>query len=196
MNELVLIGAGGHGKVVADAAEKLGYKSIKFFDDDWPDKLINERWPIVSVIKSTTRKCFVSIGNNSKRALLFQDLYLDKCPNIIHPHSKVSNCTQLSSGVFVNAGAIIMAGCEVEEGVIINTGAIIDHDCTIGKFSHVAPGAVLAGGVQVGKGAFIGIGSKIINGIKIGEGATVAAGATVTRDVIAFQTVKGTPAKP
>ena len=115
--------------------------------------------------------------------------------SVIHPSAIISREVKLAEGVQVMAGAILQAGCQVEENTIINTGASVDHDSLIGRNVHVAPGATLSGAVSVGEGSHIGAGAVVIQGIQIGQNCLVAAGAVVTSNVPNGVAVAGVPAR-
>lgn len=116
--------------------------------------------------------------------------------SVIHPGSIVAPEAKLADGVQIMAGAIIQTGCVIEEDAIINTGARIDHDCMIQAHAHVAPGAVLSGNVHVGYRAHVGAGAVVIQNLRLGDDSIVGAGAVVLADVPASLTVVGVPARP
>ena len=202
MKKLGIIGAGGHGKVVADAAELAGWDSVVFFDDTWPDRHSNQAWPIVGNLKmllmdwSNFDGIIVAIGDNSRRLLWTKKLITQQAPlvSIVHPASTVSRYAKLGSGVVVYAGAIINPGANIGLATIINTGASVDHDCHLGESVHISPGAHLAGGVVVGDCSWIGIGASVRQNIVIGPYVTVGAGAAVVSDIRNGITVIGVPA--
>ena len=114
---------------------------------------------------------------------------------VIHPSAVVGEETDIGEGSQIMAGAIVQPGCRIGANTIVNTRASVDHDCVLGAHVHVAPGAVLGGGVSVGDGAHVGAGAKVIQNIELGAGALIAAGATVVSDVPADGCVAGTPAR-
>lgn len=198
---IALIGAGGHGRVVADIAEALGYDEITFYDQNWPQQKTNLHWPVAGrdlphVLAAGT-VVFVSIGQGPVRlALLRQMMALGiTVPTLVHPASVVSPHARIGSGTVVMAGAVINAGAHLGQGCIVNTSASVDHDCVIADGVHISPGAHLAGGVKVGEASWIGIGSAVIELRNIGSRAMVAAGSVVTTDVADDTTVYGVPAR-
>lgn len=204
MSALVLLGAGGHGRVVADTAEAAGFSSISFLDDAWPQRSKNGDWPIVGKIDhwpdiDATTAVFIAIGNNEARLRLGREIEAsgrDRVPCIIHPRSVVSPRASIGQGSVVMAGSVVQAYARIGAFAIINTGATVDHDCQIGDGVHVSPGAHLAGTVTVSDEAWIGIGAVVREGCQIGKRTMIGAGATVISDVEDHQTMLGTPARP
>ena len=195
MTKLLIIGASGHGKVVADTAEACGFTDIAFLDDVWPEKTMNAHWPVVGVPARERSPLFCAVGNNQTRARLFDKLCLDDSPVLIHPHASISRYAAIGAGSLVVAGSVVTADASIGRGVILNTGCSVDHDCQIGDFVHISPGAHLAGGVCVGARSWIGIGAAVREGIRIGRDVMVAAGAAVVDDVEDGVRVGGVPAR-
>jgi len=199
---LVLIGASGHGKVVAEIAELVGYSAISFLDHAYPDKTMNGVWVVVGIpedsleLSADNADVFVSIGNNATRDRLTTEFNLNNCPILCHPSSIISRYAEISGGTVFAAGSIVNAGSAIGRGVIVNTGASIDHDCILGDFVHVSPGARLSGNVKIGPRSWIGTGAVVREGIAIGADVIVGAGAAVVGDVDDGTTVLGVPAKP
>jgi sugar O-acyltransferase (sialic acid O-acetyltransferase NeuD family) len=200
---LALLGASGHGKVVADAALLAGWGEVIFFDDVWPDVFSAGPWPVIGnsqcLIEQNSKYdgVVVAIGENGsrlKKMTLFQELGLP-IVTIIHPSSVISQYARVGKGTAVCAGAVINPFAEIGCGSIINTAATIDHDCKIADGVHVSPGAHLGGGVQVGKSTWVGLGATIKQGIQIGENSIVGMGAVVVCDVPSGVTVVGVPAR-
>ena len=195
MNNIRIIGAGGHGKVVADTAEACGYEEICFLDQSWPERNSNGRWKIVGQPNDIGRQNFCAVGNNATRALLFKELDLHDSPILAHPSTVRSPSCQLGAGTFLAAGVIVNADVRIGSGVILNTGCSIDHDCVLGDFVHISPGARLAGNVTIGALSWIGIGAVVREGVTIGKDVIVAAGAAVIDDIPDGACVGGVPAK-
>ncbi|EOG3621188.1 MULTISPECIES: acetyltransferase [Pseudomonas] len=204
MTSLAILGASGHGKVVADLAELCGWQKIEFFDDAWPGLQRNGAWPVVGSSAQLHERLdhyqgvMVAIGNNVVRAQKLQALkqHGATVPVLVHPGAVVSRHASLGSGTVVFAGAVVNAFAIVGEGAIINTGCSVDHDCCIGDHVHISPGARLAGGVAVGECSWIGIGAVVRQMLRIGCRAMVGAGAAVVCDVPDNATVIGVPARP
>lgn len=205
MKRLALIGASGHGKVVAEIAEACGWTAIDFFDDRCGDQVShNGHWPVVGKVvdllsaSSSYAGVVVAIGNNSVRQKIYETILANglELVTLIHPSAVVSRYAKVGAGSVVVAGAVINAYAVVGHGAIINTCASIDHDCFVGDYVHISPGAHLAGGVNVGECSWVGIGSCIKQQVIIGSGVTVGAGAVVVNDVLDNLTVTGIPARP
>jgi sugar O-acyltransferase (sialic acid O-acetyltransferase NeuD family) len=199
---VMLVGAGGHARVVLDAWRVQGNSgSIAVFDDalekagfDWFGLTV--RSPVVWN-PGEFSSFHVAIGDNAARRRLWErGCQAGLRPRTIaHPASVVSNTARVGDGVFVAALAVLAPGALVGAGTIVNHGAIVDHDCNIGNFCHIAPGAVLGGNVRVGNSVLLGAGSTVLPGRNVGEGARVGAGAVVTCDVPPGETVIGIPAR-
>lgn len=201
-NQLVIIGAGGHGKVVADIAKSLEqYQTIFFLDDDLT---IGESLGIPVVGSSgmieeylSSSDVFVAVGKAAVRKKIMEQL-LEKGANIpvlVHPQAVVGTGVEIGAGTVVMAGTVINADVKIGKGCIINTCASVDHDSIVGDYVHVAVGAHLAGNVCVGKHAWIGAGATVSNNVSIGEDVTVGAGAVVVKDLIRADVYVGIPAK-
>lgn len=200
---LAILGASGHGKVVADAAGQAGWSSVVFFDDAWPELAKNGFWPVVGDTAALLRDVssfggvVVAIGNNSTRKAKQHELAASgaRLVSVIHPSAVVSDFAVVCAGSVVFANAVVNACAEVGEGCIVNTGAVVEHDCVMGDFAHLSPNAVLAGGVKLGALAWVGACASVKQLIEVGEGALVGMGAVVTKSVPSAVTVVGNPAK-
>ena len=195
MNRLIIIGASGHGKVVADIAALNGYKDIVFLDDDENIKECAE-YPVIG--KSTEApdgEVFVAVGNAETRKRLIE-LYKGRIqPVLIHPSAVVAESVEFTAGSVVMAGAVINPGVKIGKGCIINTSSSVDHDCIVEDFCHVSVGAHLSGTVVVGTGTWIGAGATVINNVNICGGCIIGAGAVVIKDINEPGTYVGVPAK-
>ncbi|GAB5477326.1 MAG: hypothetical protein Marn2KO_07930 [Marinobacter nauticus] len=200
---LAILGASGHGKVIADAAEHSGWRSITFFDDAWPQFHRNGPWAIQGDTEALRLRLnefegvVVAIGNNRIRAAKQVELENAgaKVVSIVHPSACVSHHATLGLGVVIFANAVVNAFAKVGAGVIVNTGAVIEHDCVVGDFAHVSPNSALAGGVTLGQEAWIGACASVRQLVSIGQRSTVGMGAVVLNDVEPGATVVGNPAR-
>lgn len=193
-SSLIIIGASGHGSVIADMAKDLGY-SIFFWDDD-----ISKKVPGYDVFKrelnnSINSRLIIGIGSNKTREAISFQYPQESFISLIHPQATISSKTKIANGAVVLAGAIVNCGTTIEEHCILNTGAVVDHDCVLGKYVHISPNATLCGNVIIGSGTWIGAGATVIQGIKIGENVTVGAGAVIINDIPNNATVVGNPGK-
>lgn len=203
MTRLVIVGAGGHGAVVAEAAAEDGrWGEIRFLDDD-PAldtvvgvPVVGRAAEVFSVADQAT-EIVVAIGDNRRRLDLCGEIEAKghKVTSVIHPAAHVSKSASLSRGTVVLAGVIVNARARIGRACILNTGATVDHDCVLEDGVHVSPGANLAGNVQVGQCAWIGIGSSVREGVTIGHESIVGTGAAVVSDVGEAVTVGGVPAR-
>ncbi len=204
MKRLAILGASGHGKVVAEIAELSGWEKIQFFDDAWPDVGKNGPWPVLGKTNDLIHKireydcAIVAIGDNDIRyeKSLFLISKGFKLATLIHPAAIVSQYSNISQGSVVMAGVVINPFSEFGQACIINTSASIDHDCIIDNAVHISPGVNLAGAVKVGALSCIGIGATVKQCIQIGTNVVIGAGSTVINDVYDDFIVVGTPAKP
>lgn len=202
MKSLAIIGAGGHAKVVADAALISGWESVTFFDDKWPIQERIEAWIIAGSTATFLEKShefdgvIVAIGNNTVRLEKTKSFLASNLPlvTIIHQAAVVSPFAKIDPGTVIFATAVLNPFCHIGLGAIINTGAVIEHDCLIGQGVHVSPGVNLGGGVQVGDLSWIGIGASVRQSISIGNKVMVGAGAVVVKDVPNQCVVAGVPA--
>lgn len=203
MTKCAILGAGGHGKVVAEIAELNQFTAIHFFDDRWPSLNYLEHWDVkgnsLMLLDHLDEYdgVFVAIGDNKVRLDKLIELEsLDaNIPVLVHPTSSVSKYSALGKGSVVMANAVVNPFAMVGKGCIINTSASIDHDCIVQDGVHISPGSHLAGNVEVGCRSWLGIGSQVKQQIKIGNNVIVGAGATVVHDLPNDVVVFGTPAK-
>ncbi|WP_261306565.1 acetyltransferase [Paenibacillus andongensis] len=203
--DLVVIGEGGHGKVIRELIHsKRDYKIIAILDDKYDELTVtNDIYigPISSAHDLMNRmnhlKFIIAIGNNEVRKLIVSKLGLSKenYISLIHDTAVISPSASIGDGTVVMAGTIVNAEAVIGDHVIINSGAIVEHDNQLGDYVHVAPKATLTGSVIAETGAMIGAGATIIPGKKVGEWAVIGAGATVISDVPSYRSAVGTPAR-
>ncbi|WP_226643030.1 acetyltransferase [Mesobacillus subterraneus] len=200
--KLLIIGASGHGKVVADISLKMNkWRSIAFLDDDKSIKTSMGLEVIGTLEDAFTHieECdiFVGIGNNTTRQRIHELLETigASIPVLIHPDAVIGSQVEIGIGTAIMAGVIVNCCTKIGKGCIINTGSTIDHDNDIEDFVHISPGAHLAGTVKVGQGSWLGIGSVVINNITITDGCKVGAGSVVVKDITEPGVYVGAPVR-
>jgi sugar O-acyltransferase (sialic acid O-acetyltransferase NeuD family) len=204
MERLAILGASGHGKVVAEIALASGWDEVFFFDDAWPGKSFNGTWPISGSTSELLKRLdefrgvVVGIGECSTRWRKHQELRHAGAPlvNLQHPFAWVSPSATLGAGTVVMAGAVVNADARIGEACIVNTGATVDHDCILDDAVHVCPGAHLSGQVRVGRESWIGVGAVVRQDVEIGCRVMVGAGAAVIAHAPDGVVLVGTPARP
>lgn len=205
MSRLIVLGGGGHGRVVADTARRSGRWELILFLDDAPDRTRAEAdFPVLGSCDDLGQslrpgdECLVAIGDNAQRRSLLDRVDELGAPLavVVDPSASVSTDATLGPGTVILPQGAVNIGSVLGRGCIVNTGATIDHDCVLGDCVHVAPGAHLGGDVTVGDLAWIGIGSSIRHGTRVGARVMIGAGAAVVADVTTGTTVVGVPARP
>jgi len=205
--KLLIWGASGHAKVVADIVRLAGrFEVAGFFDDVNPHPpgasfldapLYGGIGDLRSLRSRGVDRLIVAVGDCAARLRLAaaareQGFVLTTA---VHPGAVVAGDVRIGAGTVVAGGAVVNPGTVLGENVIVNTGAVVDHDCVVEDGAHICPGARLAGDVTVGRGAWVGIGATVIEKVRIGPGAFVGAGAVVIRDVPDRVRVAGVPAR-
>lgn len=196
--QLVLVGAGGHARVVADAARLSGWDILGFLDDQDPSSFPNMHilGRITEIERYSGRFAMaIGVGSNATRKRIMNSISA-QWETIVHPTAVVSSDVSLGEGTVVLANAVVNPGSELGKGCIINTAATIDHDCIIEDYVHISPGVHLAGQVKVGEKSWIGIGAIAKNGVEICQSVTVGAGAVVVNNIIFEGIYVGVPAQP
>lgn len=201
---LVIVGGGGHAKVIFDIFAQVGEYEIVGFTSlavepaqclGYPRLGADDHLP--HLLSSGIRHAFVALGDNRRREA--QTKYLKqhgfRLANAISPDARVSLHSRLGEGVAIMPGAIVGPEATVAEGAIVNTNASVDHDCVVGPYAHVAPGCALAGGVRLGEGVLFGIGSVAIPNVSVGAWSVVGAGSVVVRDIPDGVVAMGSPAR-
>jgi sugar O-acyltransferase (sialic acid O-acetyltransferase NeuD family) len=199
---LYIIGASGHGKVIADLAESLGY-TVYFYDDAYPEKKQIEHWAVLGTFDDLLQleqdkiNVAVAIGNNVIRQekMLLCEKHHFQLPRLIHLSALISQYAQVGAGTVVLAGAVVNAFARIGRGCIINTASVVEHDCIINDFVHISPNSALAGSVSIGECSWVGIGSQINQLVNIGEHVLIGAGSTVVKNIPANVVAFGSPAK-
>ena len=209
MKSLIILGAGGHGKVVAETALATNkYQKISFLDDKFSKNSFSKDFFKINIIgdlsfaqELKTQEMFndaiVAIGNSSIRLKWIKKLKKLNytIPSILHPSAWISPSSTIQDGTVVFAQAAIQSNAIIGSGSIINTSSSVDHDCILKEGVHICPGARLAGDVKVGEKSIVGIGASINEGIFIGKNVIVGAGAAVISDLDDNVIAKGVPAK-
>ncbi|MBP2681963.1 MAG: acyltransferase, left-handed parallel beta-helix (hexapeptide repeat) family [Deltaproteobacteria bacterium] len=205
--KLLIWGASGHAKVVADIVRRAGtFEIVGYLDDlhPHPPDATFLGAPLYTSVKAVAalrsrgvNHLILGIGNCEARLRLApvarkQGFFL---ATAVHPCAVVAEDVRMGAGTVVMAGAVINPGTVLGENVIVNTGALVDHDCIVEDGVHICPGTRLAGDVTVERGAWVGIGATVIEKVRIGAGALVGAGAVVIRDVPENARVAGVPAR-
>lgn len=203
---VIILGAGGHAKVLVDTLERLAVDIVALVDiaPGGPGAVLGV--PVVcgeeAVLKYKPEEILLvnglgSTGSTGKRAAVFQR-FRDRgyrFAAVVHPAAFIAGEVTIGEGAQIMAGAVIQPGCTLGADAIVNTGATVDHDCLIGAHVHIAPGATLSGGIVAGDGVHLGAGATVIQGVRLGANSIVGAGAVVLKDVAAGATVVGVPAK-
>jgi sugar O-acyltransferase (sialic acid O-acetyltransferase NeuD family) len=200
---VIVYGASGHGKVVADILRACGMKVKGFVDDD-PLKfgeisglkiLGDGKWLAEQAGRGPVAVA-LGVGDNFDRSAI-----AERCAAIgvrlltaVHPSATIAPSAKIALGVVIMAHAVVNPDVIIEQGVIINTGAIVEHDCHVGDFAHLSPKVAIGGHVHVGNFSWLGIGSTVIPNLEIGMGSIVGAGATVVSDIDEWVVAVGTPA--
>lgn len=200
---VLVLGAGGHSKVVADILLCIGAKVLGFLDDDprtWGQRRLG--LPVLGAISTYAEYepdgLAMGLGHNHVRqgiAIRLDDAAKGLWINAIHPRTTLAASVQIGKGVVLAAGAIVNPDTIIGDYAIVNTGATVDHDCFIGDYAHIAPGVHMSGGVSIGEGTLIGVGASIAPGCSVGKWAVVGAGAVVVRNIPDGVTAKGVPAR-
>lgn len=204
MSGLLILGAGGHGRVVAFTARSAGASAeIAFLDDRFPEITAVDGIPVLGRFETAARlvgrfaEAIVAIGDGSARLQITHRLRQSgfDLPVLVHPSAVVSEHATLGAGSVVFAHCVVHPGTVAGEGCIINTAATVDHDCRLGSGVHLSPGVHLGGDVHVGDLTWLGVGASVRNGVRIGSRVMVGVGAAVVEDLPDGVTAVGVPAR-
>lgn len=205
VKKLSIIGAGGHGKVIADMAFELRlWGQIDFFDDNLEAgshvdgiRVAGKSEILMNGSPNDDQQLIVGIGDNKLRMDLQNRLSSKgwKFATVVHPLSVISTRASLGAGTVVMAGVVVNTGAKVGTSCILNTRCSVDHDCLIKSGAHLCPGSTLAGNVSVGERGLIGAGATIINGISVGADSILGAGSAAIRSIPMAEVHAGCPAR-
>jgi sugar O-acyltransferase (sialic acid O-acetyltransferase NeuD family) len=204
---ILVIGAGGHARVLADCLCRLALPVMGFLDTDstlhgrriagFPvigdDDILRDHLPASVTLVNGVGSVDIPLRRRAVFERLAATGYAFRA--VVDAAAFVAGEVALGDGAQIMAGALVQTGARIGANVIVNTGAIVEHDCEIEDHCHIATGARLSGSVHVGAGCHIGAGATVIQGVRIGAGALIAAGAVVVRDVQPGQRVRGVPAQ-
>ena len=202
---ILLLGAGGHGKAIADLLLAGGSYDIAGFVDAAPKAsqvlglpVLGDESRLTALASQGITLAHAAVGHNAQRLAAASRLRAVgfALPSLIHPAALIGRGARIGDGAAILARAVIGPEAEIGPLALINTGAIVEHDCLVAEAAHIGPGVVLAGGVRIGAGALIGAGAAVRPGISIGAGAVIAAGAAVVEDIPPSAKVAGVPARP
>lgn len=201
---LIVFGAGGHGRVAADAALASGAFARVVASDRNPASWGGELLPGVPIVSPDDaaalpgpRRLHVAIGDNATRSAEAQRVCaLGPLATIVHPRASVAASARIGAGCLIAAQSVVGPMVELGAGVIVNHAAVVDHDCRIAAWAHIAPGARLGGAVHVGEAALVGAGSTVLRDLRVGAGATLGAGAVLLQDQPDGAAWAGVPARP
>lgn len=196
--EVIVIGAGGHGKVIADIIIKSGDRVIGFLDDGCTEKNILG-YPILGktedCLKYKDKEFFVAIGNNAVRKKISEKYNMLKFYTAIHPSAVIAMDVEIGEGSCVMAGVVINTSARIGKHCIINSGSVVEHDNKLADFVHLSPGAVLCGTVSVGECTHIGGGATVKNNTNISGDTVIGVGAAVVKDIDISGVYCGVPAR-
>jgi len=202
---ILLLGAGGHGKAIADLLLAYGGYDTVGFVDAAPKAsqvlglpVLGDESLLATLAGQGIALAHPSIGDNAQRLAAAGRLRTAgfTISSLTHPAALIGHGARVGQGAAILARAVIGPEAEIGALALINTGAIVEHDCVVEEAAHIGPGAVLAGGVRVGAGALIGAGAVVRPGINIGAGAVIGAGAAVVENIAPGARVVGVPARP
>ena len=199
MTTLLIFGAGGHGRVVADAAVRQGsWQAVSASDRD-PARCAADLLPgVASLLPEAALRnapaVHIGIGDCAARRCEAEKIGVHMLVTVIHPQASVSTHASVGPGSFIGAQAVVAPTASLGICVIVNHGAVADHGVVVGDYCHIAPGAVLGGKVRIGAGTLVGAGATVLPGVSICEGSVIGAGAVVCKDVTEPGTYAGVPA--
>ena len=200
-SDLVIIGAGGHGRVVADIALKSEkYKNIYFLDDAVTSDQLG--LPVLGTVSEVNNFCatadfFVAVGNSDARKRITEIIKSEGCSiaTLVHPAAVIGKDVSIDEGSVIMAGVVINPCVKIGRGVIVNTSSSIDHDCRICDYSHISVGAHIAGMTTIGRGTWVGAGSTVIESLSVCDDCFIGAGSVVVKSIAESGKYFGVPAR-
>jgi sugar O-acyltransferase (sialic acid O-acetyltransferase NeuD family) len=197
---LVVLGAGGHGKVVADILLASDEDVLGFLDDHKEVGSLVLGLPVIgstSWLATNRARVALGVGDNASRSRVAEQALAHGAVLVqaIHPRAVVSPSSRIEEGAVLAALAVVNPEARIGRGAIVNTGAVIEHDCVVGAFAHVSPNAAMAGGCTLGACSHLGIGAAMLPGTTVGAGSIVGGNALVTRDLEGGVVAFGAPAR-
>lgn len=200
--KIVIIGASGHGKVVANIAKLNEYEEILFIDDDTSkincgDYLVIGTSNKIDELIAQDYGFIVSIGNNEIRKKIYELLLIKnaRLVTLIHPSAVIDESVSIGDGTVIMANVVINSNTVIGNACIVNTASSVDHDCIIKDYVHISPGVNIAGTVTIGYCTWIGIGTEISNNIEITDNSIIGAGSVVIKDILNEGTYVGAPVR-
>ena len=196
--KLIIIGAGGHGKVVADIARKTGYRNIFFADDHESGTCVG--YPIVTTSEKIEKyndgetDFVIAVGNNQVRKTIAEK-YDVNWISLIHPAAQIGINVKIGGGTVIMAGAVVNSCATIGKHCIINTCAVVEHDNVLEDYVHISPNATLGGTVHIGECTHIGLSASVKNNINICENCIIGVGAVVVKNIINEGIYIGVPAR-
>ena len=200
MSGVLVVGAGGHAKVVIATLLAAGQTVAGLLDDQpsrWGSAVLG--YPVLGGLEQLEKagsRAILAIGNNRARQTISERYPSVVWVSAVHPSAVVHSSVRPGAGSVIFAGAVVQPDSSIGRHVIVNTAATVDHDCVLEEYVHLAPGSHLAGQVRLEQGAFLGIGSLAAPGVRVGAWSTVGAGGVVIRDLPPHSVAVGIPARP
>ncbi len=198
--KLLIIGCGGHSKVVTEVAKLVGFEDIFYLDNKFKLDNFNGHNVFKDINKDYSGYFFVAIGDNFTREKLYLNFLAThksakECPPLIHPSSALASSAEFSNGSVIMPLTAINSDAKIGKGVIVNTSSVIEHDCVLEDFSSVAPGVNIGGNTKIGTGSAISIGCTIKHGINIGSNAVIGASSLVLENILDDSLNYGVPSR-
>lgn len=195
--EVIILGAGGHAKVIAEILLRSDKKLAGFLDDAVTGTVCG--YPVLGRLCDAEKHrdgyaFIIGIGDNRTRMTLARKYRLRWC-TATHPASVIASDAVIGEGSVVMPGAVVNPSAVIGTHCIVNSSAVVEHDCTVGDFAHISPGATLCGTVTVGQGTWVGAGATVLNNLTVCPDCVIGAGAVVTRDITERGTYTGIPAR-